>query len=117
LSILSEMPIDCPICHGVLLNEFQSFTYDDAPLLVKKCFRLSHSFYCASTETEENKLSFISICLDTYKRINIAWNLLDQEMFVFNENKNTKTILPWVDPDFSDPKKLITKLHIYLKYI
>lgn len=105
------MPSKCLICSDSLLNEF---LFHNA--LSKRCFKLNHMFYCKSLEFDNNHIELISISFDTYKKTNFVWNFRTEEMYVISKY-NQKTIIPWVEPDFSNPTKLLNKLNIYLKYI
>jgi hypothetical protein len=124
--ILKEMPINCPICKGPLVNTFKEYPKGNTYAMDKTCFKSGHSFYCASTKGKEDEVAFICISLDPYKKVSANWIIPEKKLYIYgNENvDNTKdnshlktTYIPYVEPDFTDPVKLLNKIRLYCKLL
>lgn len=120
------MPINCPICNGPLVNNFKEYPKGNTYAMDKNCFQASHYFYCASTKGKEDEVAFICIGLDPYKKVTANWLVLEKKLYIYgNESTNNRknisevktTYIPYVEPDFSDPFKLIDKIRLYCKLI
>lgn len=123
---LIEMPINCPICNGPLLNNFKEMPYGKPYAVEKTCFTASHKFLCSSTKGNEDEVCFISLSLDPYKKMSANWVVLEKKLYVYgkgnSENENSTyqlktTYIPYIEPDFSEPMKLINKIKLYTKFL
>lgn len=120
-----KMPVHCPFCNGPLLNLFKEYPPGKSYAVDKSCTtRLDHTFYCASKRGNEDFVSFISISLDTYRKVSINWNI-NANLFYIKGRHNSIipnvpndiiTYLPYIEPDFSDCPKLIKKIKTYINF-
>lgn len=125
-----NVPINCPICGDPLINTFNTTTNQ---VVYKNCrLRHDHIFSCAvfldyfmDTENYGIKdrieravftLSIsppLSIVIFPYVGVmDISKSLPNKEAVI----SNTKRLLFYIEPDFSDYKKLVNKLKIYILF-
>jgi hypothetical protein len=124
VSNLVVMPINCPVCQGALLNEFKELPYGKPYAIAKTCYKQDHRFYCCSSKGNEDEVNFISLSLDVYKKNTVNWLVKDKKMYIYKTSnvkitgdEDALTYIPYVDPDFSDAKKLLNKINLYLKFL
>jgi hypothetical protein len=118
MSIL-HMPINCPKCNGALLNEFKSTT--GLNCLHKTCYtKLDHKIEFIASIVDGSHNTTSSVCLDSFylKGTSIVWYPIMKSLWYFaipsTYGKRSDFEMPYFEPDFSDFKKLISKLKTYI---
>ena len=119
-----NIPINCPICGDILLNEYDksvaAITGDRKSLmhLVKSCSkRLNHSYFITLNSNEELFILQLSTRFGTF-----YWNFENKKAWAVStiqpsKGKQTVTDLPWFDPDIADSKKFLNKLKTYIIFV
>src|SRR5260370_39678428 len=109
---MMNIPIDCPICGDALVNEF--LDHPGKSLHYKRCEkRLDHKFF---VRVDDDKLYRFTL---KYEGLTISWWFCDpaedlRYVSIVVGEKLVPQMLPFVEPDFSDPKKLIRQLNTLL---
>lgn len=112
-----QIPINCPCCGDVLINDFNRISVCKE-FLEKKCVsKLDHAFRCL-IETDSDKLCYVTLLISSQKNIWIYWLLADDKNYRVRIDKGKKIIgyLPYFEPDFSKYRKLINKINVYLTF-
>lgn len=111
------MPKTCPICDEPVMNKFKE-TYDKNRFALEKTCdkKLDHIFFCASQKADENEVFTVSISIRNKDEFSVAWYPTKKEVWVSNNRGTGRTSLPYFEPDFSNFKKLITKIKTYLVF-
>lgn len=111
-----QIPINCPCCNGPLQNTFITTSVHEE-YLKKECFsKINHSFSCV-VRTKDNMFCNANLSLNHKKDRWIVWNFDPQRLWlgVGLECSYTKD-LPFFIPDFSNYRKLINKIKVYLTF-
>lgn len=110
-----KVPINCPICGGPLLNEFDPLAPgSDRTYLTKNCHkRLNHKIEIRACVSNNDYVDWIRI---PYKGVgNVIWHM-GTEHLLLNTFEGKDYSLPFFEPDFSRYNKLIKKLSLYLTF-
>lgn len=112
-----QIPIKCPICNGVLLNEDRNIGYDIS-FIMKSCDKtLYHKIYIESLSANHDKV--YAIRLHISKNLIVNWfpeiNSLRVYSYDANNTRNSYKI-PYFEPNFSNYKKLINKIKTYILF-
>lgn len=110
-----KMPTKCPICNDPMMNEFipAGFAYK-VDYLKKSCSnKLNHKMIFQSRISGYNEVLKIGLHFVNMNR-KIDWNFGKEEVTIYGGN-STLTI-PYFDPDFSDIKKLYSKVKLYTTF-
>ena len=111
------IPVRCPLCDDILLNEYKNNLMSRSGALTKTCNkRLNHKYYCNLDSKEE--IYLVQIVLDfaifywdfTKKKTWFAPNKIPVGKF------DTTTILPWFEPDIKSKKAFFNKLKTYVLF-
>jgi hypothetical protein len=110
---LIPVPKDCPICKNPLLNDFIS---NNDKKIIKKCLSVNHYFECRCIEYV---VYYISVSLDINKQVRFMWinTIKGPTNQIININSKHSTQIPYINPDFSDPTKLLNKIKIYSTFM
>lgn len=115
-----EMPIRCPLCNDILVNEYAAGGY-----LFKHCeTKLNHKFGCGGRPWEEPKISIINISVGKCRELSIYWNLMTKKMSVNKTPPTSPQImdpnkwieLPFVEINLNEPYKAINKVKVLLPF-
>lgn len=116
-----NIPTHCPKCKGPLTNDF----YEDRKgnYFIKRCrTRPDHQFQCIFDENAPDlKSATVSISMNPL--IRVAWRFDECTLSVARgsleeiiRNNGQEEQLPFFEPDFSNYKKLINKLKLYVTF-
>jgi hypothetical protein len=102
-----NMPINCPLCNYPLLNTFKENS-DKLYTIMKVCEkRIDHTYTCFSDPNGNVAIIKLRIHCGTF-----YWDVRRQTTWIYSQN-NTKTILPWFEPNFENRLKFYNKLKTY----
>jgi hypothetical protein len=104
---------DCPICGDPMISD-----YITDFLLTKTCDkRLNHSLIL---KVYNERVSLIKLVIDRRIAEEIIWVESKKDLLVIKRdlitNKSININLPWIDPDFSDYKKLCNKIRTLIVF-
>ena len=112
-----KMPKNCPICNGPVLNKFRDNPAPRSFALEKTCSdKIDHLFYCASKSVDNDEAYVISVSFNSTRTKSAMWLPGEKKLWVTGGNSATKTLIPYIEPDFSDYRKLCKKLKTYLVF-
>lgn len=112
LFLARKMPINCPICGGPMINDYDNVARD-LTRLTKTCSkRLDHSIKIRACDRDHNYINWISILWGAGV---INW-YYGSGSLLLNTMKGVDYHIPFFEPDFSDFKKLKEKLKTYLLF-
>lgn len=107
-----KMPIKCPICGDVLVNEYVDVA--GGTMLTKKCYkRINHKILFRAYNKDHDNVDLISI---PWERTDVINWYFGSKMCVLNPLKDDHYYLPFFEPDFSNYNKLIDKIKTYLMF-
>jgi hypothetical protein len=107
-----KMPVNCPICGGILLNE-----YTDQPSkyvrFIKICSkRINHNIQWEALDNSHDELYKIYVLLNN-KPVG-EWNVIYKYINVYTPKGELR--IPYFEPDFSNYKRLIEKIKTYIVF-
>lgn len=120
-----EIPINCPICQGVMLTEFNG-----AYILIKSCLKnISHGIKFIGIDKSADVLD-IELKLSSNPEVWAMWDLVEESLCVrimnpprlptpklFAPHPYSKDVkLPYFYPEVSDCRKLIEKIQTYVLF-
>lgn len=108
------MPINCPICGDPMLNEF--IRGSSTSYINKRCMkRITHDILIREMPTT-NDIDFISLKIDHGAQI--IWYFYTKSILVntYYGDIIKDLYIPWFEPDFSDIKKLLSKIKTYMVF-
>lgn len=109
------MPIKCLVCNDPLLNEY--ITYHDGSQLSKSCIKkIDHHLVFHSYLRDHDRVLQIWSRLRN-QTLKIIWTP-DTSQLEYSSSSNYDKLynLPYFEPDFSNYKKLIEKIKLYLTF-
>jgi hypothetical protein len=111
-----QMPKNCPICKGPVLNKFRDNPAPRSFELEKTCCdKPDHIFYCASKKVDEDAY-VVSVSFNSTRTKVAMWLPNDKKLWITNGSAETKTLIPYIEPDFSNYRRLCSKLKTYLLF-
>lgn len=105
----------CPVCGDPLINNFQERKFKTT--LIKYCTsKLNHKFHCdVLMDDYQDTVRSISLWNEP-ENLGILWYPEKKSCEVWNTKSPANTPLPYFEPDFSDYRKLISKIKIYILF-
>jgi hypothetical protein len=123
------MPERCPCCNGTLLNEFV-YGKSRRESLKKSCQKkIDHTFIVVSEDEsailDNPEINFhdtvrtIGITIGRKKQLKVSWLLFSKRLLVHRgdlKNLSDEQIydIPYIEPDFTNYSKLVSKLKTYI---
>lgn len=103
----------CPVCKDPLLNTI----FSDDNLIYKACKqRLYHSLFFIY-DSKKEVIKTIGINFGKNNACCAYFNLLDKILFISDASDFKEDLyIPFFEPDFSDYKKIISKLKTYILF-
>lgn len=111
------MPKTCPICKDPVLNKFRDKPAPRSFELEKTCCsKPDHLFYCASKKADDTQAYVVSVTFNSARTKVALWNIENKSLWITNTDPSNKILIPYIEPDFSDYRKLCQKLKTYLLF-
>ena len=111
--LLRKMPVNCPICNGPLINDYQNIARGRTRLTKKCCKQVTHQITIRACDRDNDYIDWVSIPWGHTDVINWYYG---SGRLLLNTIKGQDYHIPWFEPDFSDLKKLKEKLKTYLLF-
>lgn len=112
-----KMPIRCPLCNEILLNEYGAGGY-----LSKNCqIKPDHAFYCSGRPWEDIKISKINILIGSCRELSLHWDMENRILSVCKSypevySYDSRIELPFIELDLLDPYRAINKIKTLLPF-
>jgi hypothetical protein len=107
-----KMPIKCPVCNDVLLNEYLDLP-NGRTRLTKTCNkRLGHNIEWEALDNSHDAINKITVSLS--KKSEIIWYVYSKHVVLINPKGEIR--LPYFDPEFHNCKKLMDKVKTYVVF-
>lgn len=103
-----KMPINCPVCGTILLNEYRDLP-NNYVRLIKTCNKtLKHKISWEALDNMHDTIFRITI------ENSIEWNIRFKYVSIMTSKGNLQ--IPFFEPNFSNYKRLIEKLKTYMVF-
>lgn len=114
-----ELPIVCPCCKHPLLNYFREYPISKPHQLEKTCkIKPDHQFICLSKRGSDNEVNSIKITIDMNTMLTFNWVMPGKVLYFSSGFTPTKNIvLPYIEPDLENYKKLVKRLKNLVLFI
>ncbi len=108
-----KMPGQCPICRGVMSNEYSGQRQQH---FVKQCTKkvTHHIVFKADSENHDNVHYFFIALSGLSPGLRVFW--YPENNHVLLDTFKSSERLPYFEPDFTNYRKLISKLKTYILF-
>lgn len=116
-----NLPIKCPICNKIMLTTYHE-SYSDSMFLTKSCNQnITHKLEFNNYNSNSDQVYSIKFSAAFFPKVYMVWNFGNKLFSVIKENNREFAApivndMPVFNPDFSDYRKLIEKVKIYLTF-
>jgi hypothetical protein len=106
------MPSKCPICNKPMMNSYKLLV-DGTEQLILKCNGISHMIRFYSSTHDHDEVTWVSLLANNKV---IDWEPSIKRLGVSDVKDENEIVIPYFEPDFSDYKKLLSKIKTYLVF-
>lgn len=107
-----KMPIKCPVCKDILLNDYRELP-SKYTRLTKSCSkRLDHHIEWEALDNSHEYINKITVFLE--KNTDIIWYVYSKQIVLNNPRGEIR--LPYFDPDLSDMRNIRAKIKTYVVF-
>lgn len=114
-----ELPIVCPCCKHPLLNNFREYPINKPHQLEKTCrVKPDHQFTCLSRKGCDDEIGVIKITINMNNMLTFHW-VIESKMLYFSTGfmPKSNTVIPYIEPDLDNYRKLVKRLKNLVPFV
>ncbi len=108
-----KIPSKCPFCNNIFVKTYYAAGVRK-DFSTHQCTKTSHDIKYYSSDTDSDMADEIHLIIPEISYV-LVWHFVNNDFGLSSHNDNFYP-LQWIDPDFSDRKKLIKKIKTMITF-